>query len=238
MRLTDSHVHVARDLARLAHHGQVDKAGRPYIEHPAAVCDRLPADRPLLHVVGWLHDVVEDTRECEPVTVEDVRARFGDEVADAVDAITHRQGEPRDDYYARVGANPTALRVKTADLATNTDPWRTRLLEPDLRTRLAAKYAHAYEALGLTPEPRPVPDGRIAVTVGDFACRGRDEVIVAWAGQTPEEVTAVFTKSLDGQFRGTAAVRSLVEYHGIVDGVHIHSLPAEWTVTDPQWDLD
>lgn len=134
-------------------------------------------------------------------------------------------------------ANSTALRVKEADLGTNTDPWRTRMVEPEVRARLAKKYAHAVDVLGLTLEPPLVPDGRIAVTVGDFARRGRDEVIVAWVGQRPEDVTAVFTRCLDGQFRGTAAVQGLVQYHGIVDDLHVHSLPGEWTVTDPQWDL-
>lgn len=90
MRITWDHVEAARQLAARAHTGQVDKSGRPYIEHPAAVVDRLPGGDPLLLVVGWLHDVVEDTRECEPVTLEEIRAAFGPEVADAVDAITHQ----------------------------------------------------------------------------------------------------------------------------------------------------
>lgn len=234
MRITYDHVEAARALARRAHAGQVDKAGRPYIEHPAAVSDRLPPDHPVLQVVAWLHDVVEDT----DVSLEEVRRHFGAEVADAVDAITHRKHEPRDDYYARVKANPAALRVKEADLATNSDPWRTRLLEPAQRERLARKYAHAYEVLDLTSPAPLVPDGRIPVTVGDFARRSpRDEVIVAWVGQGPEDVTAVFTRSFDGQFRGTAAVAGFVEYHGLVDDAHVHSLPGDWQVTDPQWDL-
>lgn len=225
-------VQLARGIATEAHRGQKDKAGRPYIGHPAAVCAGLP-DEPLLQVVGWLHDVVEDAG----FPLEEVDRLFGPEAAAAVDAITHRKGERRDDYYARVAANVTALRVKVADLATNTDPWRTRLLEPELRARLAAKYAHAHEVLGLTLPGPIVPDGRIPVTVGDLAARGRDEVIVAWVGQTPEQVTAVFTACHDGQFRGTAATSGLVRYHGLLDGLHLHSLPAEWVVTNPQWDL-
>lgn len=185
----------------------------------------------LLQTVGWLHDVVEDT----DVTPEEVRRDLGDVVAEAVDAITHREGEARDAYYARVKANPVALAVKEADLGTNTDPWRTRMLEPAQRARLGRKYAHAYEVLGLTPPAPLVPDDRIVVSVGDFARRGHDEVIVAWVGQTTEDVTAVFTRSLDGQFRGTAAVPGLVQHHGIIDDVRVHSLPGDWTVTDPQW---
>lgn len=237
-RITWDHVDDAKLLARQVHSGQTDKAGRPYIEHPAAVCDRLPSDHPLLQTVGWLHDVVEDSRESAlPVTLDSIKSFFGTEVHDAIDAITHRPGESRDDYYARVAANFTALRVKVADLGTNTDPWRTRLLEPELRARLATKYAHAYDVLGLTPPAPLVPDGRIAVTVGDIARHGRDEVIIAWVGHAPEQVTAVFTACHDGQFRGTAATPGLVQYHGLVDDLHLHSLPGEWVVTDPQWDL-
>lgn len=46
-----------------------------------------------------------------------------------------------------------------------------------------------------------------------------------------------FKKSFDGQFRGTAAVEGFVQFHGVVDEVHVHSLQEDWTVVDPQWDL-
>ena len=49
----------AKDLAHRAHAGQVDKAGRPYIEHVARVAARV-ADDPEAEAVAWLHDVLED----------------------------------------------------------------------------------------------------------------------------------------------------------------------------------
>jgi hypothetical protein len=224
----------ARELATAAHDGQVDKAGRAYLEHPAEVAERVRGESAVVQVVAWLHDVVEDTE----VTLDRVREQFGDEVASAVDAITHRGGEPRVDYYARVAANPTALRVKEADLADNTDPWRMRRLEPVLRARLAKKYAGAYAALGLTPAEPIVPAGRILVTVGDIIARGRDKAIIAWVGEGPKDVVVVFTACDDGQFRGTAAVRGALEYHGLWDDEgHVFSVADTWTVSDPQWDL-
>ena len=77
-------------------------------------------------VVAWLHDVVEDTE----VTFQEVEHEFGPTVAAAVDAITRPDEADSANYYARVKANPVALRVKAADLADNTDPARLALLDP------------------------------------------------------------------------------------------------------------
>ncbi len=70
-----------------------------------------------------------------------------DEIVDAVDALTKRPGETRQDYYARVRQNTRALQVKHADIDDNTDPARTALLDETTRARLAQKYAAAREAL-------------------------------------------------------------------------------------------
>ena len=143
--LTDVSVQAAQVMAASAHHGQVDKAGLPYIEHHARVIGHLVEPTREETVVAWLHDVVEDTA----IRLADVQTAFGPQVADAVDAITHRAGEPSGDYYARVKANPIALTVKVADLADNTDPRRLEILAPNLRARLEAKYAIARRELGL-----------------------------------------------------------------------------------------
>lgn len=49
----------AKELAHRAHAGQVDKAGRPYIEHVARVTAAV-ADDPEAEAVAWLHDMLED----------------------------------------------------------------------------------------------------------------------------------------------------------------------------------
>lgn len=134
----------ARDLARHAHAGQVDKAGNDYYRaHVADVAHRV-GDDPTLRTVAFLHDVVEDTSW----TLEALaHTGFPGEVIAAVDAITHRPHEDRLAYYARVKADPLALAVKHADIASNTDPNRMALLPPSTRTRLIAKYEHAKAAL-------------------------------------------------------------------------------------------
>lgn len=144
----DESVDAARTLATTAHAGQVDKSGAPYIGHPARVAElvrRRAPHRPEAVAAAWLHDVVEDT----PVSLDDLRsAGFGQEVLAAVEALTRHPGEPAEDYYARVLADPLALLVKRADLDDNGAPERLARLEPEVRDRLRAKYAHARSLLG------------------------------------------------------------------------------------------
>ena len=79
-------------LAEEAHSGQKRNTGEPYIFHPIAVvniaAEELELDANTV-IAAFLHDVVEDT----PYTVEDIRSRFGDDVAFLVDAVTKRKKE-------------------------------------------------------------------------------------------------------------------------------------------------
>jgi len=149
-------IHDAKIVARVAHAGQVDKAGRPYIEHPlrvAANFERLPyaVGRRSFVVVALLHDVVEDTR----VTLADLRELgVSPRWLDAVDALTHRPGEPRETYYARVRSDALARAVKRADIADNADPARLRLLNAEDRERLTEKYRRAAEMLTCSESDR------------------------------------------------------------------------------------
>lgn len=127
-------------VAAKAHRGQKDKAGQPYIRHPQRVAARVTGRA---KTVALLHDVVEDTT----VTLDDLAAQFPNDIVAAVDAITHRKGEPRHDYYRRVAGNELAYTVKLADIADNTDPQRLAELDADTRARLAAKYANALAEL-------------------------------------------------------------------------------------------
>ncbi len=105
----------ARKMAEKMHQGAVDKAGAPYIHHPERVASRLQS--PEEQVVGWLHDVVEDTS----VTLQDIETIFGADTAKALDAVTHREDEPWQDYLCRVKANPVATAVKISDLIDNSN---------------------------------------------------------------------------------------------------------------------
>lgn len=127
-------------IARRAHAGQVDKAGRPYAEHLAAVAEnarqRQATDEQI--AAAWLHDSVEDdalTREWLAT------AALPQLVKDIVLAMTKRPGEPLDEYAARIRAVPEAVLVKDSDVAHNADPERLAVLDEPVRLRLTAKYA-------------------------------------------------------------------------------------------------
>ncbi|GGE20007.1 hypothetical protein GCM10011390_44090 [Aureimonas endophytica] len=125
-------------IADKAHAGQVDKAGAPYISHPRRVSESVHGTAE--KVVALLHDVVEDGPGW---TLDRLREEgFPDAVVQAVDALTHREGEDYFDAIRRAGANPLARTVKLADLADNSDRTRLRTIGEKEEARLA-KYAKA-----------------------------------------------------------------------------------------------
>ena len=105
----------AMQIAYSAHHGQVDKAGIPYIFHPLHLAEEMEEE--ISCCVALLHDTVEDTE----ITPEDLAAEFPGEVVEAVRLLTH---DPETDYYdyvRKIRSNPIALQVKLADLNHNMD---------------------------------------------------------------------------------------------------------------------
>ncbi|MFJ7235966.1 HD domain-containing protein [Streptomyces olivaceus] len=134
-------------VARAAHEGQTDKAGRPYAEHLRAVAEgvrhRGGDDEQI--AAAWLHDAVEDDALTERWLDGAALSR---RTKDIVLALTRRPGEPPEEYAARILATPGALLVKEADLAHNADPARLAVLDEATRTRLAEKYARMRTLLG------------------------------------------------------------------------------------------
>ncbi|MEV7613594.1 HD domain-containing protein [Streptomyces sp. NPDC089799] len=135
-------------LARAAHEGQTDKAGRPYAEHLAAVAEgvRVRGGSAEQQAAAWLHDAIED--EALSLTWLD-SAALQPSVKAMVLAVTKRPGEPPADYAARILHTPGALLVKEADLAHNADPARLAVLDEATRERLTAKYAYMRSLLSL-----------------------------------------------------------------------------------------
>ncbi|MEV7685629.1 HD domain-containing protein [Streptomyces bungoensis] len=135
-------------VARDAHAGQTDKAGRPYAEHLAAVAEGVRArggDTDQI-AAAWLHDSIEDdalTRDWL------ARAALTPRTRAIVDALTKRPGEGPEGYARRILATPGALLVKQADLAHNADPERLAVLPEETRKRLTEKYARMRALLGL-----------------------------------------------------------------------------------------
>ncbi len=116
MRLLEESENVSKALkiATRAHKGQLDKAGEPYINHPKTVARMLGTED--AQTVALLHDVIEDTS----VTPNDLRkAGFSDDIITALDCLTQREGEMRQEYIMRVAENLLATLVKLSDLKHN-----------------------------------------------------------------------------------------------------------------------
>ncbi len=103
-------------IAAKAHEGQVDKAGKPYLDHPLFVMENVNSLEQ--KIVAVLHDAVEDSE----LTLEQLRSEgFPEVLVSAIAAITKIEGEAYATYLDRVIANPIALRVKIADVTHNLD---------------------------------------------------------------------------------------------------------------------
>ena len=89
----------AFDFAARAHRGQDRKGdGSPYIRHPVEVArllHREGLDDDATMAAAFLHDVVEDSE----ATIDDIRDRFGSEVAAIVEAMT--EDKTIEDYEER-----------------------------------------------------------------------------------------------------------------------------------------
>lgn len=103
-------------MAVLAHDGQTDKTGAPYIFHPLRVASTFSDE--MLQVIAVLHDLVEDT----DTTLSDLDARFPQAVVNAIEALTRRSEESYKEFIERVARNPNARLVKIADIRDNLRP--------------------------------------------------------------------------------------------------------------------
>ena len=132
----------AKEIAKAAHEGQVDKAGKPYIEHPMRVMKMGKTVEE--KIAGVLHDVVEDSEwTFEMLEKEGIPK----DVMDALRCVTKlSEDEDYDHFISRVKTNPLAVKVRLNDLKDNMDITRLEeVTEKDL-ARLN-KYIRAYKQL-------------------------------------------------------------------------------------------
>ena len=136
----------AIEIATLAHEGQVDKSGQPYIDHVLRVMNAGANIEE--KIVGVLHDVVEDsTWSFEALAAEG----FPPHIIAALRSITKRSAtEPYEKFIERVKKNPLATAVKLNDLTDNMDIRRLPYLSDKDVNRLK-RYLKAYKKL--TGEP-------------------------------------------------------------------------------------
>ena len=141
----------AFEFAARLHAGQTRKSGEPYLMHPLAVTDLLvdqQMDMACL-VTGLLHDVVEDT----PISLDELRRQFGDEVARCVDGVTKlsklnmysREERQAESVRKMLLAMVSDIRVVIVKLADRLHNMRTLgALSPDRQQRIAQETIDIY----------------------------------------------------------------------------------------------
>lgn len=155
-RVSETDLQRIRDayaLAAEAHKDQRRKSGEPYIIHPIAVA-RIVAEEFELGanpvIAAFLHDVVEDT----PYTIEDIRERFGDDVAFLVGVVTKQKKEKYDkskqvdnfrQILASVQYDVRAILIKLADRLHNMRTLDS--MTPDKQMKIAGETDYFYAPL-------------------------------------------------------------------------------------------
>ena len=140
-------------LAAEAHKNQKRKTGEPYIIHPIAVV-RIVAEELELGtnpiIAAFLHDVVEDT----PYTIEDIRERFGDDVAILLGEVTKQKKEHNErskqvdkfrQILASVQYDVRAILIKLADRLHNMRTLDS--MRPDKQMKIAGETDNFYAPL-------------------------------------------------------------------------------------------
>lgn len=108
-------------IANEAHFGEKDLDGNPVILYPLFVGLKGRTREEM--IAGFLHDVVEDTRE----TFTGLLMKGVDRpIVEALKLLTHEKGIDYYDYVQRIidSGNPIAIHVKQADLQHNLERGR------------------------------------------------------------------------------------------------------------------
>lgn len=146
-------IKAAFELAKEAHAPQKRKTGEPYILHPIAVATiaaeeiRLGAN-PV--IACFLHDVVEDT----DYTLDDIRERFGNDVAFLVKAVTKKQShsyemsKQLDNYRQILASMQYDIRAVLVKLADRLHNMRTlQSMAPEKQMKIAGETDYFYAPL-------------------------------------------------------------------------------------------
>ncbi len=165
----------AYDFAAEMHAPQKRASGEPYITHPYAVAGILAEMKldPASIMTALLHDTVEDT----PATLEDIKSKFGAEVASLVDGVSKLtriesqtvEGKQAENFRKLVLAMSEDIRVLLVKLADRLHNMRTieAVEKPEKRRRIAKEtldiYAPLAERIGVNTIKEELEDLSFAV---------------------------------------------------------------------------
>ncbi len=166
----------AFEFARAKHGAQMRKSGEPYILHPLAVAQIL-ADMQMDSVcleTALLHDVVEDTG----TPIEEIRKRFGNEVASCVDGVTKlgkvhlysREEQQAESVRKMLLAMVSDIRVILVKLSDRLHNMRTiHGLPREKQTRIAQETLDIY-----SPIAHRLGMGKVRAELEDLSFRAID----------------------------------------------------------------
>ena len=105
-----------RSFACEAHEGQLDKLKRDYFSaHVLPVAEALEPFGELAQMVGYLHDILEDSS----VTISDFPTFVPSAVCVAVEAVTRDNGESYENFIQRAALHHLSAVAKLADNSVN-----------------------------------------------------------------------------------------------------------------------
>jgi len=182
----------AYQFAAQAHHAQTRASGEPYINHSVTVASTLVDLRldPVTIAAALLHDVAEDTG----VSLSEVQARFGVEIASLVDGVTklgkiewmsreERQAENLRKMFLAMASDIRIVLIKLADRLHN---MRTIQYLPEGKQRRTSQetldiYAPLAERLGIGRIQRDLEDLAFAVLHPDSSQEVKNQLVQAEA---------------------------------------------------------
>ncbi len=159
----------AYQIASDAHEGQKRLSGEPYVMHPlsvAIILASLGMDEASI-IAALLHDTVEDTS----LTNAEVRAEFGETIAELVDGVTKigkvplqtKEEQQAENIRKMLMAMSRDIRVIIIKLADRLHNMRTLMFKPEQRRREIALetieiYAPIAHRLGIRPIKEELED--------------------------------------------------------------------------------
>ena len=241
-------VEFAEYIAGAVHALQVDKAGKPYIDHPRRVVANLQSlpeyqvlsrhEQSAAAAAAWLHDVVEDsgTNGFPHVRLSHLFGKgISVEAVDVIKLLTRPEDKStaaQDAYYQGILNNPLALLVKWADIADNLNEQRLSLLPAELQKKAREKYAHALEVLQMSPAQNHWLVARTLITPKGLEHEPITEKFKLTAGQLDRAIGAILGSATGDalgapyEFKPAMPADESVEMKG---GGTFGWAPGEWT---------